>query len=410
MINNKGLYIPIKLLAFFSLFSFLFPVFKIGGFGMKLDLLLLFPLTILILLIDTHIKKQSLLSKIFIIAFLIFLSMFVSNTLGMNYYGNSKGLSIPTEYSSFISKILILYVFYFIGQCNIITYKVFLRLITIIFIVALFFGLFQYLGLPFSDRLTDLYATTENQVRKISTGSIRVFSVTGNVLTWAGWSGFIFVFSIFVYKNQLLKWLMLILSSSNLLFSSSRGALIAVGATLLLYMLYKAYRKRDLRFLIKSLFISSLIVIILVFISLHFFENRVLFFIERFHFLNEAVFESGRNIQLQKVSHVFNTDILNYLFGIGKPIIDSIGLMEVEPLFLLFAYGIIGISLHYSFIFIILKKSSKAISSVFSDVLIFGILYFLIYSFGYFFLREIYSGLLFWSIIGYFLSQLDYAK
>lgn len=410
MIKSKDLYALIKLLAFLSLFSFLLPIFKIGGFGMKLDLLLLFPLVILTLFIDKDIKKRSFFAKIFLITFLVFISMFLSNTFGQKYYGNSNGLSFPTEYSSFISKILILYVFYVIGNHHIISYKLFLQVVTIVFLVSLLFGLSQYLGLPFSERLTELYATTENQVLKISTGSIRIFSVTGNVLTWAGWSGFIFVFSIIVYKNKKLKWLILILSSLNLLFSSSRGALIAVIVSLILFMFYKAYKKKNIAFLLKSFFLSGLVLIILSFVSLHFFEDRVLFFIERFYFLNEAVFESGRNIQLQKVSEKFNTDYLNYLFGIGKPIVDSIGLMEVEILFLLFSYGIVGVFLHYAFIVTILKKSLKTKTSVFSDVIIFGILYFLIYSFGYFFLREIYSGLLFWGIIGYFLSQLDYAK
>lgn len=410
MINRKDLYTPIKFLAFLSLFSFLLPIFKIGGFGMKLDLLLLFPLVVLILFIDDDVKKQPLFIKVFLLAFLVFLSMLISNTFGMKYYGNSRRLSFPTEYSSFISKILILYIFYFIGRNNIIVYEVFLKATTVVFFASLVFGLFQYLGLPFSERLTNLYATTENQVLKISTGSIRVFSVTGNVLTWAGWAGFIFIFSVLVYKNQKLKWLMLILSSLNLLFSSSRGALIAVVVTIILFVIYKSYRRKNLLFLLKYFFLSSLVVVVLGFIAFYFFENRVSFFIDRFYFLNEAVFESGRNVQLQRVGYVFNMDNLHYLFGIGKPVIDSIGLMEVEPLFLLFAYGVMGVILHYSFILIVLKKSFKAVSSVFSDVLIFGILYFLIYSFGYFFLREIYSGILFWSIIGYFLSQLDYAK
>jgi len=400
----------IKYLAFIVIFSFLLPAFKIGGFGMKPDLIFLFPLLLLVLIRDTSIKKQSFFLKIFSISFLVFISMFLSDTFGVINYGNSSGAYFPTEYIHFVNKVLILYVFYVIGKNNIISNKAFSNVITVIFFSSLIFGLFQIIGISFITGLSDKYALTENQISKISSTNLRIFSVTGNILTWAGWSGFIFLYTVIIYKNSILKWVMLLLSLVNLLFTSSRGALIALAVSLLFYFMFKVYKTRKFSNLLKYIFISFISLFIIGWASFSFFEERTILFIDRFYFLNDAIFVSGRNTQLKNIKEVFDTDIWNYFIGIGKPVIDSIDLMEIEFLFILFGYGIVGVILQYSYVLLVLKKALLGLKTIYSELIIIGVLFYLIYSAGYFFLREIYSGLLFWAIIGYFLSKIDYGK
>src|SRR5690606_33728614 len=209
-----------------------------------------------------------------------------------------------------------LYIFYVIGKHNIISGNLFLNAVTCVFLVSLVFGLLQILEFSYAMALTDMYASTENQVYKISGGVSRVFSVTGNVLTWAGWSGFILIFSSFVYRNVTLKVTMIILAVANLIFTSSRGALIAVVAALLFYFFFVAYKTKKIRLFAKYILISVLSFFIIAWLSLYFFKDRVEFFLERFYFLGEAIFESGRGEQLENIKKLFDRDIWNYLFGL----------------------------------------------------------------------------------------------
>lgn len=408
--NKVYLYQLVRPLAILVLLSFLLPVIRIGGFGMKLDLLFVIPLLPLVLVTDSDVKRQRFFTKLFLITFLIFFLMLISDTLGSIDYEGTKGIYFPTEYVSFFTKVCILYIFYVIGTYDIIPTKTFLNIITFVFLISCLFGFAQIIQLPLVTGLSEIYASTENQVEKISREGGRIFSTTGNVLTWAGWSGFILIYSIIVYRNTLLKWSLIILSVINLLFASSRGSLIAVVVALSFYFLFNAYRTGKLYQVFRYFIISVILFVALGWISLYFFEDRVLFFIERFYSLDEAIFESGRNTQFQNVEQLFKKDTWNYILGIGKPVVDSVGLMEVEFVFILFSYGIVGLWLHYRFVYLTLREAIMVKSTVYSQIIIVGIVFYLVYSFGYFFLREIYSGLLFWSIIGYFLSKAHYEK
>lgn len=408
--NRHYLYQIIRPLAILVLVSFLLPVIRIGGFGMKLDLLFIFPLLLMVLISDNRIKQRPFFSKVFVITLLVFISMLISDTLGSIDYGGNSGLYFPTEYVNFVTKICAMYIFYYIGSYNILSSRTFLNVTTFVFLISTLFGFAQIVGLPFITGLSEIYASTENQVDKISREGGRIFSTTGNVLTWAGWSGFIMVYSIVVYRNVFVKWTMLILSAINLLFASSRGSLIAVVAALVFYFVFNAYRSGQLHRLFKYFVVSILLLVVLSWISLYFFEERVLFFVERFYTLDDAIFESGRNTQLQNVALLFNKDIWNYFLGIGKPVVDSVGLMEVEFVFILFSYGLIGLWLHYRFVYLTFAEANRQKPTIYSQMVIVGIVFYLVYSFGYFFLREIYSGLLFWSIVGYFLAKASYEE
>lgn len=403
--NNKALFLPIKFISLLSIFAFLTPIFNIGGFGVKLDLLLLFPLLFLVLLVDRYYKNQKFFKSIIVISILVFVSMLISNTFGQRYYGTKNGISIPTEFISFISKVLIMWVFYIIGKYNILSKKLFFNSITIVFIISLLFGLFQILKVPFVISLSELFASSDNQVLKIGDGGGRIYSITGNVLSWAGWTGFIFIYSLILHKNIFIKWLILLLSFINLLFTSSRGAIIALFISIIAYAFLMSYKKNSIFSFFKYIFISVISLIVIGWLSFYFYETRVLLFIDRFNYLNEAIYVTGRSVQFNNILQIFNTDALNYLFGLGKPIVDSIGLMEVEFLFILISYGVVGLLLQYLFVFIVGRESIKYQITNYSILILIGLLYYIIYSMGYFFLREITSGLLFWSILGYLLSR-----
>ena len=406
--DKTRLYTPIKILSVLLVLSFLLPAFKIGGFGMKLDLLLFFPLFFMVVLIDNIYVKTKFFKKIFLLIFLIFLSMLLSDSFGVTYSKLPKSSYFPTEFLHIFSKFSVMYSFFVIGKLGIITTKFFLKLISFIFLICLSFGSLQIANISFINNLSEYYALSDNQVNGITSVNIRIFSTAGNILTWAGWSGFIIIFSVIFYKNIIIKSLFLILAFVNLLFTSSRGALLALLTSLLFYFVIKFATKKKLLLFFKYIITFAFLIAFFVSMSLTYFEDRTISFVDRFSYLEEAIFESGRNSQKENIQAVFSSDIWNYLFGIGKPVVDSIGLMENEFLFILFSYGVVGVLLQYVLIFLILKKAYNSRESPFKYIVVVGILYYLIYSFGFFFLREIYAGLLLWSIIGYYLSQLNY--
>src|SRR5690606_21860058 len=125
-------------------------------------------------------------------------------------------------------------------------------------------------------------------------------------------------------------------------------------------------------------------------------------------YMDEALNESGRGAQREFFISFMNNDYWNYFIGIGKPALDGLGYMEMEPLFLLVAYGVIGLVLHYLLIYYSLNKVFSIAGKdgkMFSFIL--GVtIFYLIFSIGFFFMRESYSGMIYWILIGYFVGNI----
>ncbi|MDM1527397.1 hypothetical protein HX091_15885 [Myroides odoratimimus] len=409
--SRKVLVLPIQILSLLILFSFLLPVFRIGGYGVKLDLLLLGPLLLALITQNFNAKKDNFIKSILRVSICVFFSMFFSNSIGNYFFNDSNFFYFPAEYVHFLSKVLILYCFYLVSREGYLSISFFLKCIEWIFLIAVLVGLFQILNLPFVNKVTEIYALSENQVLGISSLNSRVFSINGNILTWAGWSSIIVIYSIIICNNKLYKTLLFCLGIINLIYSSSRGALIALMLSLIIFLLIKAIVERK----ISTFFINSLVTLIVgcsTLLSLtYFFGDRFFTYIERFSVLDDAILKSGRNVQMRNIYTIFSEDSWNFIFGIGKNTVDSIGLMEVEPFFILFSYGVVGFMLQYYFVGkvvakgIVLSKESK-----YGLFLVTSVIFYIIFSFGFFFLREIYSGLLFWSIVGFFIGYHDRVK
>src|SRR5690606_22765069 len=82
--------------------------------------------------------------------------------------------------------------------------------------------------------------------------------------------------------------------------------------------------------------------------ALVFMPDRVLMMANRIGNTEDDLTEEGRGGQLAYFIDLFSDHQEHYLFGIGKPSLDNLSFMEMEPFFLLFAYGIVGVILHYA--------------------------------------------------------------
>src|SRR5690554_4440812 len=209
----------IKYLAFIVIFSFLLPAVKIGGFGMKLDLIFLFPLLFFVLLIDNKVKTFSIFRKLGLISFLLFLNMLISGTFGFIHYEQAKGIYFPTEFIQVFNRVAVFYCFFYISYYQIINFNKFQKYCSVIFIAALLFGFLQSLDISVIREVSKLYALTETQIKGFESVNQRGFGVAGNILTWGGLSGFMFYYFYYLSESKLIRLIGCSLALINISFS-----------------------------------------------------------------------------------------------------------------------------------------------------------------------------------------------
>ena len=403
----KGL---IKLLAFGIIISFLLPVVKIGPIGVKPDFFfLLFASPVL--LIERTITRFRLIRIFGILLILLFISLTISNNLGSYYYLEQFEFSVPTEFYQMFSRLTVFALFLGIGYYNIIDWKTFVNFVAGVFLLGLTFGVVQSFGVGFIDSISlNYYAITDQQVKGFSSANFRGFGTSGNILTWGGLCVLTFYFFYFLVKNRVIKVLGVVLSILCILLAASRSALFALGSSFLIIYFYEnvIIKKRYSKFFVSILYVA-------VFLLL-FYQGLQLFFPERIELMmlrlmnSEAdMTENSRGAQITQFMGFLDNDSLNYIFGIGKDVLNSMGYMEVEPVFLLSAYGIVGVVLHYFTVYY-LYKYIKAIKSQDNRYFFMYacLMSMMIFSLGYFFFREAYSGMIFWWLTGYVLGNMYY--
>lgn len=399
----------IKYLAFIVIFSFLLPAFKIGGFGMKPDLMFLFPLLFLVLIIDNKVKKIRVIKKLWLIAFFLFLNMLISDTFGLIYFQQKQQVYFPTEFIQVFNRVAVFYCFFYIAYYQIINFNKFKKYCSVIFIMALFFGFLQSLDISVIREVSKLYALTETQIKGFESVNQRGYGVAGNILTWGGLSGFMFFYFYYLSESKLIRLIGCSLALINISFSVSRAAIISLGLSFILINLIVAlFVKKNIGSFLKMSFTILITSIIAIYSFISFFPERYELIMMRFSYMDEALNESGRGAQREFFISFMNNDYWNYFIGIGKPALDGLGYMEMEPLFLLVAYGVIGLVLHYLLIYYSLNKVFSIAGKdgkMFSFIL--GVtIFYLIFSIGFFFMRESYSGMIYWILIGYFVGNI----
>src|SRR5690554_4602552 len=411
--DKRTLHTPIKIFALLIIFSFLLPAFKVGGFGMKLDLVLLFPLIFTILLIDKSVKYLPIFKKLTIVIILLFLNMLLSDSFGLYHFQHKKIIYFPTEFIQVFNRVGVFYCFFYIAYNNIIILKKFKNYCSSIFIIALVFGFLQSLDISFIKNISTFYALTDTQIRGFESVNQRGYGVAGNILTWGGLSGFMFFYFYYLSESKLIKLIGCALALINISFSVSRSAIISLGVSFVLINLIVAlFLKRNIKSFLEILLVTAITLGAVFYSFINFFPERYELIMMRFSYMDEALNESGRGAQREFFINFMNRDYWNYLIGIGKPVLDSLNYMEMEPLFLLVAYVVFGFILHYLLIYFslnrvfIIKNSKENLYKFIVGVTIF----YLIFSFGFFFMRESYSGMIFWIVMGYFIGNIYLRK
>lgn len=408
MVNVTGI---IRLFSFLIIISFLLPIIRVGGVGFKPDLIFLILIICLFPFLDQRniTERIPILKRLSIVAILLFIVMLLSNTVGLIYYHGESGISFPTEYIQVFSRVSVFYLFVYVAYNQIISYNTFIKFVTFVFFTALVWGGLQFFNIGIVDQISLRYAISDVQSHGFSSSNFRGFGTAGNILTWGGLSIMLFYFFFFLVKNRLLKVSGSILAVVNVLLTASRSSLIALILSFVLVHFVKAI------FIDKSFtsFIKKVILILVLvggafYLFMTYMPDRYELLEYRFLSAEEDLTESGRGAQSALFLGLLNADSLNYIFGFGKPVVDSLSYLEIEFLYLLACYGIVGLVLHYLLVFYVVKTAFlfKEDGNNIHLFVIAATLGFLIFSLGFFFLREAHSGLPFWWLTGYVIGYL----
>lgn len=382
------------------------------GVSFKFDLPILLGASLL-LIEDRKIGRLPIVIQMKIVGLLIFISMLVSNNLGNLLLDELNRLFVfPTEFMQVFSRVLVFYFFLYVGYKGVISPQLFDKIVSTIFLLSLVWGCMQAININVVKSISaDIYALTDLQRRVLESARSRIFGTAGNAITWGGLSALMFFYFYFLHnKSNIIRIVGMILALTNILFSSSRAALFAFAIVLILMQFIIPFFQQKgpklLLTLTKRVLVTISLSVITVGAALLLIPERIGMILLRVENTQDDLTESGRGAQLNFFTDLFYNNGEFFFFGIGKPTLDKLSFMEIEPFFLLFSYGVVGLLLHYSLIVILLGTATKMrkLHLKYYYFIISASLFYLIFSFGFFFFREIISGLPFWWLCGYLIG------
>jgi hypothetical protein len=321
----------------------------------------------------------------------------------------------PTEMWQYIKRMVFFYLTLYLAYTQSISPKYFLRMITFILIVALLVGIFQILPISIGEHLSSLYARNDRQLERLIHRSFamkRVYGVAGFSTAWGGFSMFAVSVGLALLLPEtkvcgFMAWTLLILATINVFFSGSRVSIVTactlIPVTAFLFFRLSKSRKKYL-FLLKSLCGTLLI----GFSAIYFLSERINFILFRFQVLLTTQ-GGSRTEQISQAVNLLNNWI-TCLIGVGNATQRQLAIShgaEVEPVYLLVNYGILGLFLRYGILLLIffyafrLAKISSGENKILALASILSIVGYAIFSLGYFFFQELYVGLLPWLLFGW---------
>ena len=324
---------------------------------------------------------------------------------------------VPTETWQYVKRMVFFYTSLFIAYKGIISSKkLYLTLLLVVF-GALLIGILQIIPSGLGEKLAEVYARSDRQLGGLIDNaftSSRNYGVAGHSIAWGGFAMFSATLALaglipIKTSKTLLKWLLLFLAGFNVVFSGSR---VAIVAFLIVYLCFVfiglLVRKKKALFFLK--YLLSLGVFILV--GIHFFWDKFFLLFFRFDVLIEKV--GGGRIDQVKSAMALLEGWYAYIFGVGNACQRAMAVSfgtEIEPVYLLVNYGILGVLLRYGLLVIIFVFAFRQISiasfedRILSIAAVLAIIGYAVFSLGYFFYQELYVGVLPWILYGWIVGR-----
>lgn len=323
-------------------------------------------------------------------------------------------VSVPTELWQYFKRLAFFIAGFYMASHSLQGFRVGLRLMFLVGLVALSIGVLQYMGGAAGEWLAALYARSDHQLSSLverGADVSRVYGVSGHSISWGGYVAFMLVIAMSAivcgYKTLFFRSmlsLVLLLGCLNVLTSGSRIALVAAlwGLFVVAVMSLTA---RQIGRLHK---VSLVILITLPFIlAMTFLKDRLGFIAYRFAVLGEQ--QGGtRADQVSSGLDLFDS-AEKWAFGVSNAVQRSSAIghgIEVEPIYLLVNYGVFGFAILAAVMCVLFllglnMSGSKTVEARTAGyALVGGVSVYMVFWLGYFFFQEAIVGLFFWLLAG----------
>jgi len=411
--------VPLRGLFFLAAYAIIFPKVPAFGIGLGLDdilALLLFPCLMFHVLVNSG-RKYVWEFWLVVLLFLAFIGIYFFLGSWKNYQRLGV-VRYPTELWQYAKRLsFFLLGFFFVLNVERGESKAIKTVLWAYFLI-LMIGVLQLVAGSIGEFLAQLYGRSEHQVERLvdrTFSAKRVFGTAGHPNAWGGFS--LFVFSVvapffldgraFSRRTRLLLGILVGFALINVLFSSSRAAILGLGMVSLSLSVWYLFTSR-VREPTKALLISaSMLSVFIFFIS---FKERIFNLIFRFSVLFETM-GGGRDEQIRAGLSVHH-GMFDSLIGSSNYVQRVLGVshgVEVEPVYLFINYGFLGVS----FIFLIMASifycgMRLAFSGHYYAPIGLGVMLAIVgystFSLGYFFFQELVVGTPFWLYAGIFMA------
>lgn len=417
---------PWKLFFCFCLLSVLLPKIRVAGLLLGLDDIVGLA-GIFFLFTTLTIPEKNKVSHHLVVVLYLFCAFFLFAVLvgTLNGFYVLNGAHAPTELWQYARRLGFLCGGYFyIKSCSTPEdYSV--GWIVLIVVLVLAVGLMQYPMWSIGEVLSHVYERTDRQAEMLIGRGLndrRIFGVAGFSTAWGGFCaalaslGLALVFIEHAMRGLLRKTglVLFLMAIMNVVLSGSRAAMVAaivgVGAMLFLFT-FDRHSALRYKLYVMAGFLSTAFVAFLLLMS------RGEFILFRF----VSMIETGGGSRREQVALGLGLlqGGLDWLFGVGNAVQRACSVghgIEVEPVYLLVNYGIIGFLLLMAVLGVIflsalgLTRDPDA-HSRFLGYTVFGmVVTYMVFWFGYFFFQELIVGQLFWLLAGMVIGARQYRR
>lgn len=404
---EKKLY---KIVAACVIIMFLFPIYKIGKTtSFKLDWLFTKAIVFILLLSFERLIRVKLYRQLFVILILISIGYILSNYVGGSLYAWNSNYGFPI-YIGIIDRVSVFVFFSFIVYKNIYSFKDLKKLISIVFLLALIFGIAQFFDLFNSKEIALKYYLDAESVQGYNFLKFnRILGVAPAIITWGGLCVLICHYFLFVEESKLFKYIGVVFAILNVLVSGSRAAITSLFISLVLIYIIKAVLiDKKLGSFLKIMSGLSIAFFGAFFLFKTYMPLQLEFLLKRFDRAEAALTTQGRGSQMSYFRELFAKKPIGIFIGTGDQAIKEYGYLEVDYAYLFVAYGVFSFILHYTLLYLLLKKAYK-LRYLNNRLFLFiwgSTIGYLIFSFGFFFFKELYTGMVFWWVNGAVLGYL----
>jgi len=412
--------VPLYLFFWLAAWSVIVPKLEFGGVGIGLDdalAMVLLPYFLFTLLLNPERKYAGGFWGI-VALFVFFVAIYFP--MGSWYSAARIGEQrYPTELWQYVKRLAFFLIGFYFVLNNVDGDRKALAIIFYALFFALLIGAVQLIGTPLGEFFAELYGRREAMVERLvdrSFAAKRIFGTAGHPNAWGGLAVFIFAVTVpFVLNstsrgekvNKLVA-VTTALALINVIFSGSRGAIAALFIVCFVVVTWYIFTSK-IRILGKTGVIST--VLLLLSAGAYAFSEKILNLLFRFSVLVETV-GGGRDQQVKDGLSVIS-GAGDWFIGTSNAVQRLLGVshgVEVEPVYLLINYGLLGICMLACILGTLLFTAYRliyveaALAVPLAVGMISAIMGYLTFSLGYFFFQELVVGTTFWLFSGVFMA------